>query len=766
MKMSSPARHEAGKFPRLVIVAMIVLGSVRLHAEQAAGPSGASEALNEIIVTATRRSQNLQDVPVAVSAVTAESAAQMGITGTESLQTAVPALVMTRQANGATPYLRGVGFATGDINGENSVAVYVDGVYQPIPQGNFFEFNNLDRVEVLKGPQGTVFGRNATGGVIQVITKDPSFTPTGEFTAGFANYATASGSLYASAGVTDKVAIDLSMLYNKQNGGWGHDLTTGAPTFRNNNGSARTKILIRPDDATKIVIAVDYYHYNNQGLGAQPPFGVSGNPANCPLCAPTPAVPAHVFPGSTGIPFFPPLGGPVPPGSGYPGRYNLLSDTPNSAHANSGGLSFTLEHDFGGIQLRNISAYRKYNGVWWLDQDMSPYTVVNAELTQQATTITEELHFLAPRDAKFQWVAGAYYFRHRAGFEPEDLKSAFAFSPLSEVSISADTVAQSSAVFAQGVYPMAESINLTLGIRETWDKSRFSGEQNGVIPGVGRIPLVPLNRGDLSYQKPTWRMGLDHKFAPDVLGYISYNRGVKSGNFSVSGAVATLQVYQPEQLDAYEIGLKTELFEHRIRFNSGAFYYSYKNAQFQKIVQGGSKTLVADTEKLYGLEAEVEARASESLTLNFNGAYLHTRIGNFPYVAAVRLPNGQSQNTLPGRYNADGNQAPNAPSFSGNIGANYKIPLSYGALNLSTNLYYTTKYFTEPDNRLVIQGHELLSAAIGWTDPAERTTFRVWGKNLTNVYYYDQLLGQDGGSDLGNPAPPRTFGVTVGYKFK
>jgi iron complex outermembrane receptor protein len=763
--MNELRRVGTATFLGLAIVASIATGSERLHAETATAPSGVSDALSEIVITATRRAQNLQDVPVAVSAVTAESAAQLGITGTESLQTAVPALVMTRQANGATPYLRGVGFATGDTNGENSVAIYVDGVYQPIPMGNFFEFNNLDRVEVLKGPQGTVFGRNATGGVIQVITKDPSFTPTAKLTAGVANYETGSGSLYASAGVTDKVAMDLSATYEKQNAGWGHDLTTGAPTFRSNSGSARSKILIRPDDDTRIVIAADYYHYNNQGLGAQPPFGVSGNPANCSLCAPTPSVPAHVFPGSTGIPFFPPLGGPVPPGDGYPGRYNLLSDTPNNAHANSGGLSFTLEHDFGGLQIRNIAAYRKFNGVWWLDQDLSRYPIINAELTQQANTITEELHFLAPQNAKFQWVAGAYYFRHRAGFEPLDLKSAFAFAPLSEISISADTVAQSSAVFAQGVFPLAESYNLTIGIRETWDKSHFSGEQNGVVPGVGQIPLVPFNTGDLRYQKPTWRIGLDHKFAPDVLGYVTYNRGVKSGNFSVSGAVSTSQIYQPEQLDAYEIGLKTELFEHRFRFNSGAFYYSYKNAQFQKIVQGGSSTLVADTEKLYGLEAELEARASEALTLNFSGAYLHSRVGNFPFVATVRLPNGQSQNTVPGLYNSYGNDAPNAPNFSGNIGANYRVSLSYGALNLSTNLFYTTKYFSEPDNRLVIQGHELLSAAIGWTDPAEKITVRVWGKNLTDVYYYEQLTGQDGGSDIGSPAPPRTFGVTASYKF-
>jgi iron complex outermembrane receptor protein len=351
IKCFAAHRGTAHRGTRWVAITFLIGASIhsdalRAQASSDAVPatSGTSDSLAEITVTAARRAQNLQDVPVSISAVTADSAAQMGITGTEQLQTAVPGLVMTRQANGATPYLRGVGFATGDTNGENSVAVYVDGVYQPIPMGNFFDFNNLDRVEVLKGPQGTLFGRNATGGVIQVITKDPSFTPSAEVSAGYANYATSSGAVYATTGVTDKVAIDVSAMYERQNDGWGHDFTTGEPTFRQDNASVRSKILILPDDATKIVIAADYYHYNNQGLGAQPPFGNSGNPANCPQCAPTPAVPARVFPGSVGIPFFPPFGGPVPAGGGYPGPYNFLSNTPDDAHANSGGLSVPRHH--------------------------------------------------------------------------------------------------------------------------------------------------------------------------------------------------------------------------------------------------------------------------------------------------------------------------------------------------------------------------------------------------------------------------------------
>ena len=728
--------------------------------KSASGADQASTALAEIVVTAERRQERIQDVPISVNAITGDLAADMSVTGSAGLVAVVPSLVVARQANSATPFLRGIGFLSGDINAENSVAIYIDGVYQPVGQGNFFEFNNIDRVEVMKGPQGTLFGRNATGGVIQILTKDPSFTPSGDVSIGYANYQTFAGTFYGTTGLSDTVAVDLAAMSAKQNDGWGHNLTTGAKTFTNNDQSFRGKLLFAPSPATKIVLAADYYHYENEGIGAQPAFGLSGDPANLNLGLPQ--SPANAIPGSPYV---------------YPGRYNTWSDYPDTAYADNRGISLKIEHNFGATQFRSITSYRKFDGVWRLDQDMSPVTVLSAQLDQVAKTFSQEFHLFAPSDAKFQWLVGLFYFRNNSGFEPEHLVTSEllgpgaggpVFGPFEIVEANTQTIATSLAAFAQGTYPVTDTTNLTVGIRDTKDKAEFTGSETGTLfPDLGgvTVPLVPTNTGELSYNKPTWRLSLDHKFTPDVLGYASYNRGIKSGNFSASVASAPAALYQPEQLDAYEVGLKTESLAHRLRVNGAAFYYDYKNEQFQKIVQGATVTFNAESAKLYGAELELDARATENLTLLLNVAYLHSAFGSFPYVATYRIPAGVSVNTDPGQYNADGNETPNSPEFSGNVGVDYRIPTSIGSFDLSANLYYTSKYYTEPDNRLYVQSHELLNAGLRWTDSKEKVSVRAWGKNLTNVYYYAQLTGQNGTADLAGPAAPRQYGVTAEFKF-
>ncbi len=173
-------------------------------AETDVAPSSGG-ALQEIVITAQRRSQNLQNVPIAVDAIVASDALQLGVTGTTSLQTDVPSLSVSRQVNESVVFIRGIGTADGDANTETSVALYIDGVYQPSPFGNVFEFNDIQQVEVLKGPQGTLFGRSATGGVIQITTRDPSHTPEADVSVGYANYNTISESFYGTTGELARV---------------------------------------------------------------------------------------------------------------------------------------------------------------------------------------------------------------------------------------------------------------------------------------------------------------------------------------------------------------------------------------------------------------------------------------------------------------------------------------------------------------------------------------------------------------------------------
>lgn len=688
-------------------------------------------SLEEVVVTAERRARKLQDVPITVSAITGDAAALAGVTGTSSLQATVPSLSIDNHGNSATPFLRGIGSSSGDSNSEASVAIYLDGIYQPAPFGNFFEFNNIERVEVLKGPQGTLFGRNSTGGVIQVITRDPSHTPTAEISAGYANYDKTSSSFYGSSGLGEDFAANVSLLYSRQSEGWGDNLTTGGKSTGAKDLGTRIKFLYTPGESTTLRLAADYSRSDAGAISGQPPPGAA-----------------------TFI------------GQGYPGRFDVWSDHTDTSEIESRGASVKLDHDFGPLQLASISAYRKTDGEWTLDQDLSSVPLVEAALPQKAKMYTQELHLLSPADSKLRWLVGAFYYNYEAHQSVELRGLAFTGVPGGGIDNIGATKTVSTSLFAQGTYPLSEATNLTLGGRYSWERvtgttyATFGGSSIIIDPFDGQ-PAHPK----LSYEKPSWRIALDHRLASDILAYVSYNRGIKSGNIGLGGAPAQNVPYDPEQLDAYETGLKSEWLNRRLRLNSAVFYYDFKNIQFQRTVNGAAITFNGPSAELYGGEIELEFRATSRLTLNANLGLLHTQFGDFPNAPNTRrLANGMNDAGDP-NYNAEGNELPNAPEVTGNVGFNYDIPTNSGVFNLTSNVYYNAGQKTEVDSRLEVDSYTLVNATIGWTSPDDHWDARLWGKNLTDEYYYRQLTGLADATDIGSPAAPRTFGVMVRYKF-
>ncbi len=222
--------------------------------------AAASDAeIRDIIVTARRRDERLQDVPIAVSAVNGLQAERMGLTDTQSLVIATPNLDFGKVASyGALPFLRGVGTSFGAAGVESPVAIYVDDVYISSPNGNLMSLNNIESVQVLKGPQGTLFGRNATGGVIQITTKQPSFAPEGRISVGYGNYDTYEGALYASTGLSDTVAVSIAASGRKQSDGFGKSLLTGEEVQKGWDWNVRGKLLANLGERTSITLSADY----------------------------------------------------------------------------------------------------------------------------------------------------------------------------------------------------------------------------------------------------------------------------------------------------------------------------------------------------------------------------------------------------------------------------------------------------------------------------------------------------------------------------
>lgn len=713
---------------------VLTLLSQPVQAQTASNSLAASDEpaqrAGDIVVTAQRREQRLQDVPISITAISASSLEKAGVTGTLQLQTLAPSLHIDVAGPVANIYVRGIGTGATDIGSEGSVAVYIDGVYQPNPVANVMEFNGVERIEVLKGPQGTLFGRNATGGVVQLITKDPSSKPEMNFDVGYDNYQTVRASAYLSGGLTENLAANLAVQYDNQNKGWGKNVTTGEKRYYARNFNARGKLLFTPGDATKITLAGNYGDSNRQNIDAQ-------NPPGAVLAT----------------------------GQGYLGRYRTASDTDTEVVGKTYGGSLTATHDFGSLMIRNIAAYQKAKVYEGLDQDVSALPLVRGDFYTGTRMYSEEFHVLAPSSAKFQWLVGAYYFDYVKYNLPVDITGLVfdpAFTnPNAGVAIYGRANARSISGFAQGTYPLTDGLNLTAGIRYTRDKVDYTGSVN--VAGTSIVAVSERNKFYKS-SKPTWRLSLDYKFSPDILGYVSYNRGVKSGGFSTGVAASTNTPFLAEQLDAYEVGLKTQLFDRKLTLNTAAFHYDYANIQTTRISAGATATINGPSAKLSGFEVEMNARVTPRLTLNANGTYLHSEFGDFLGAPNVpRLPNGRDGAGDP-NFNAKGNRLPFTPKFAGNIGFDYRVPLDNGEITLNSNLNYTGKAFTRLDNRLFIKEHVLLSASLGWKG-SNGLRLSVWGKNLTNTYYYNYLAAVAGGNDFGIPAAPRTYGVTLGYDF-
>ena len=684
------------------------------QAAPAVAPADTAASLEDIVVTAERRSESLQRVPIAITAVTARALERSGITGISALSQATPGLNFTTSAGQLSPFLRGVGSAAAAVGNSAAVATYIDGVYIPGMAASQFEFNNIERIEVLKGPQGTLFGRNSTGGVISVITRDPTFDPQLKVRLGYGNYDTIEGSVYASGGLSKTVAIDLAALYRKQYTGWSYNFATGEDVAKQRDILLRSKLLFTPSSATRIVLALDY---------------ALTNPANVSLNRP--------YENTTTII-------PIP----HKGKFwDTNQDYYEPGRTEQGGASLTVEQDVGGAKIRSITAYRKQYGHNYIDLDATQVAGPTIEVIERSRQFTQELQLLSNGTGPFRWILGGFYLNGES-------KTAPFRNPV--FSLFADQDVESISGFAQGTYEVAPGTRLTAGLRYTSDTYTFNDYRQP--NGGGPITVDPEQKN--TQGKLTWRLSADHQFGKDVLGYVSYNRGFRAGTFNLTDA--SVPVLRPEVLDALEAGVKSDLLDHKLRANLAVYHYDFKDIQISRADANSQQTLNASSAKIWGIDADFDAVLTDRLTVNFGGAYVHGRYGSF-LNAPISTPNPLGGNIIT-VGDATGNTIIRTPAFSGNVGFNYALPTEVGKFNLSATYYYNAGWYTDPDNRIKTPDYGVLSGSIGWTSNNGRYEARLWAKNLTNTEYYAYAV-EIGPGDVSIPAPPRTFGVTFGVNL-
>ena len=724
---------------------------------QTAAPS--SDQLQEVVVTANRRSENQQNVPIAVSVISGVSAENLGLTDLMTMANSVPGLQFQRQSNASIPFLRGIGSPVGQSGDEPSVAMYVDDVYIPAGSASLFNFNNVERMEVEKGPQGTLFGRNATGGVVQVFTRNPTKTDSAEVNVGYGNYNTTYANGYLTGGLTDTLSGNISAYTYNQSNGWGTNVFSGHDAYTTWYNGGRVKLLWQPTEKTSALLTYDIDVTRTD-------VGVSYRPAAGTLAV---------------------AGGPPPEG------YYDVDEKDSRSITKQQGVSLKIDTDFDWARLTSITAWRQTDAQQDFAYDSIPFNLAYVLITNPEKTWTQEFRLLSPDSSKLRWILGAFYFGDHAAYDPLTFQGAF-IAPLPFINTIGKQKTDSYSGFADGTYPITDNTNLTAGVRYTSDKRSVTAGTE-TVPPIGFVPASNSPQSE-TWDKLTYRAALSHNFTQDFMAYVAYNRGFKSGiyNLVITPFSPIGPPVQPETLDAYTLGEKAEFMEHRLRVNTEFFYYKDKNIQVDEV--NGAATFItnAASATFKGVDLDVTFQPVSALTITGSVEFLDGHYDSFPNgqffvyqqtggnCAFTVVPGGPvpcggavtppGYNGTTGEWNLGGNKTIQSPPFSSYLSAIYHIPSSVGRWDLSVGWSHTGNYYADADNGLgqVAPSHpnndkqaliDLVNSSITWTSTSGHFDAQVYGRNLTGEKYWSFAL-EDAFETQYSAAAPRTYGITLG----
>lgn len=694
-----------------------------------ASPVNDNSGFGDIIVTAQKRSETAQSVPIAITAIGGDALEKARILDTQSLQAAVPSLNYASDSGFAMPFLRGVGSTITAPGAEASVATFVDGVYVANSQSLIMNLLGVDRIEVLAGPQGTLYGRNASGGAINVYT----LTPKNEFEAaaslGYGKYDALEGNARVSGGVTDRLAVGLYVAGMRRDTylNFGANRPQGQRTA-NKAWGVRAKAVWDPIDAVKLTGSIEHsYDYNVEG-------GVRNGQ-----------------PDAIGVT----LGG-----SSDIRNYLYLEDVPQFTRTKTTAAVLREEVDLDFAQLVGITAYRHLNSFTQtnLDGTDAPVAYVNSPV--RSKQFSQEVQLVSRDDSKIKWIVGGYYFHDKSGFLPLSVRSAVLLpAPLIGYDFFSPLNTRSYALFAQASVPLLDRLSLTVGGRYTWDRKVKGDSRQDFLTSAGVAQSVPTPGAAASWSKFTPKISVEYK-ANDTLFYATYSQGYKSGLFTVSSADNT--VVNPETLKSFEVGVKSDLFDRRLRVNLAAYRYTFSNLQVSVFKGGAAQAYEnAAAAKAYGLEATVAGRLTSTTTLKF-GASLeqseYTSYLNAPFFVLSPLGNGNSS------VSAKGNPLIRAPKFVGTAGIDQRIPLADGSeFQLSADVYHNSGFFWDPAQQRRQPSYDLVGASLGYTRADKQWRVNAWVKNLFDKYHANVSTITNFGT-YNIDAEPRTFGVTLSWQ--
>ena len=723
-----------------VAAAQEAAGTVDGRSAHDAAPAEAPAAegsLGDIVVTAQKRASSVQNTPLAITAVGGADLRARQISSIENLAPQLPNVNFGKNVGFARIAIRGVGLDTTVIGQEGRVAYHSDGIYVSRPTAAIATFFDVNRVEVVRGPQGTLYGRNATAGAINVITNDPeqTFGGYGKLTVG--NYGLVQTDGAVTGGLGDTLSARIAF-QTTDRGGYGRNLALGQDIDNEHSYAVRGKIKFVPSSTFNLVLSADYsrekdhafvYHY----LGA-------GSPGVVPL-------------GQL-------LGGTVP---ANPRDSN--SDVPQYNFRRFYGFGAVANLNLGFATLTSVTGYRHSYTDYRTDADGTSAVTSTFHIEERAKQFSQELR-LAGDISRLKYLIGGYYFS-------EDIFGSNSFLPLRRpappygfaqgIDFRGNSTTRASAVFGQLDYELLDGLTVSAGARYSHEKKGIDhiGVQDLATPYNPAVPLVYTQAQIASQTENSFtpRASIQYKITRDILLYATYAKGFKSGGFNNNAFTAPLKA---EKITDYEGGIKAEFLDHKLRTNLAAFYYDYTNLQLQQVVGVVAIPVNAGRAVVKGIEAEIAVRPVPNLELTGNFSRLDSKIKDFTTVDSARAALGV--------IDIEGNRLPQAPRFTANLAAAYTVDTSVGAVTLrgeaagTSRVYFS--FFNRPD--VSQAGYWKYNAFLTYKSDRNGLSASLFVRNIANKRTVSSEQVSAGFSRfpiLGAFDPPRVFGGSLGYSF-
>ncbi|ACG78507.1 TonB-dependent receptor [Phenylobacterium zucineum HLK1] len=704
--------------------------------------------VEELVVTARRREESLKDVPVAVTALSGERLAATGAVDLTTLQQSTPnTTVQVARGSNSTliSFIRGVGQQDPLWGFEPGVGLYIDDVYIARPQGAVLDIFDIERVEVLRGPQGTLYGRNTIGGAIKYVTAKIEGEPELKLKGQVGSYDQRDIVASAKGRVNDYVGVGLTWAsFNRD--GFGKNIVTGAEHYDKDVTAARATLEFTPTEDLFFRLAGDIVTDRSN--------------------------PRH---GHRELPTLNVLGQPVPGGEVLDDVYDTRAGSGDHNFVEARGVSFLGEWNVNDvITLKSISAYRagETEGTIDFDAEQAPYLDIPARYNDHQ--FTQELQLLYSGD-RLQGVFGVYYLNATAAGAFDTV-----LGQLNTTTATAGHVdTESWSVFGDVSYDVTEQLSLSVGGRYTRDektgqvyRQNFTGLKsplfgnNLAVPGLLRSNFTSSD----TYEKFTPRVSASYEISPDLTGYVSYSQGFKSGGFDMRAdqilTPDSADGYQPEKVQSYEGGLKGYFFDRRLTLNTAVFYAKYEDQQVTIQTPVGtsiaSQVLNVGKSHMYGLEVEGSAVLADSLTANFSLGYIKAEFDEYQ---AFNPATGQTEDF------ADSRVFQNTPDWNGSVNLTYTHDLGdNGSIAFIPSASYRSSFnMFEVPSILDQDGYWLVDASVVWTSADDKYRVGLHGRNLTDEEYriggYNFPGGLFGNSVTAYYGPPRTVTLSLEAKF-